>query len=326
MAETNPPVFSIITPTDRRPELLKRAINSVKSQTFSDYEHIIIDDANDPDTKIIVDKYTDEKIIFRQHTIQKGAAGAYNTGIGLANGKFIMFLDDDDEYFPTLLEKVFQYFSTIEPNIGFLWTGIMMIMDTDYGEKNIYTKIWPSGFNSVEDGLIEATTIGNGYGLCVRKECIDKIGLYDESFTMGHDADFLFRLASLYDFTVIPEALVKIHQHNSTQLTSKRNNLERLEIREKILKKHHKLLNKYPKLYNTHYKFVADLSYSLGNKFEGRRIMHDIIKRSPFNFHNMIDFLLYEITGKNASSIYRSQKLEKLRRFLKLKSKYLQEY
>ncbi len=317
------PVFSIITPTFRRPELLKRAVNSVKRQTYSDYEHIIVDDANDPDTKRIFDEVSDGKIIFHQHSIQKGAAGAYNTGIRSAKGKYILFLDDDDEYLPDFLEKMYFHFSRCDSKVGFLWTGIIMIRDTDSRETELYKKIWPSRFLSKEAGLVEATTIGNGYGLCVRKECVDMIGLYDETFVMGQDADFLIRLATRYDFGTIPEALVKIHQHNASQLTGKENNLHRLDIREKILEKHIDFLNKYSKLYNAHYKFVADLSYGLGQKSRGRKTMLSVINHEPFNFRNMIDFLLYEIFGKSASTIFRSKKMEKLRHFLRPGSKFL---
>lgn len=325
MPDINQPVFSIITPTFRRPGLLRRAINSVKNQTFSDYEHIIIDDANDPETKNIIDKLTDEKIIFNQHTSQKGAAGAYNSGIRLAIGKFLLFLDDDDEYLPDFLEKTYSHFSQCDSKVGFIWTGIIMIRDSDSGETELYKKIWPSRFTSIVLGLIEATTISNAYGLCVRKECIDSIGYYDESFAMGQDADFLIRLSGRYEFRTIPEALVKIHQHGNFQLTNKENNLQRLELREKILEKHIVFLNLYPKLYNAHYKFVAELSYGLMQKKRGRKTMLAVIKHTPFNLLNLIDLLLYETTGKNSSTIYRSDRLKKLRHFLNFRSKYVQE-
>lgn len=323
MPDTNHPVFSIITPTCRRPSLLKRAINSVKNQTYSDYEHIIIDDANDPETKTTINELHDGKIIFHQHLIPRGAAGAYNSGIKLSSGKFILFLDDDDEYLPTFLEKMFFHFSRCDSKVGFIWTGILMVRDNDSGEEKMYTKIWPSRFTVKEKGLVEATTIGNGYGLCVRRECVESIGLYDESFTMGHDADYLIRLARKYDFETIPSALVKIHQHGSFQLTSEKNNLLRLDIREKILEKHLDFLDLYPRLFNAHYKHVADLSYRLQMKTRGRQTMLNLIKHSPFQIRNLIDLIFYEVFGKDASAIYHSGKLEKLGRFLKVRSKYL---
>lgn len=311
------PDFSIITPTFRRPVLLRRAINSVKNQTFRNYEHIIIDDANDGNTGKIIDEFSDERIIFKQHDSRKGAAGAYNTGMKMANGRFIMFLDDDDEYMPTILEDISNIFFKADLNVGFLWTGIIMVLDTDERETNLYTRIWPSNFKSIEEKLIMATTIGNGYGLCIRRECVNEIGTYDESFTMGHDADFMFRLVSLFDFITIPKALVKIHQHDLSQLTGINNDPERLEMRKRILIKHENLLNKYRGLHNVHYKHVAELYYSIGKSIEGRRIMLNIISKRPFYSRFLLDFLLLETSGRNASSIYWSKGFMKLRSFFR---------
>ena len=89
------PVFSIITPTFQRSALLRRAVKSVRAQTFTDYEHIIIDDSNLPETVRIIGEFQDERIILHTHSEQKGAAGGYNSGLKLARGKYILFLDDD---------------------------------------------------------------------------------------------------------------------------------------------------------------------------------------------------------------------------------------
>lgn len=325
MPETRQPLFSIITPTFKRPELLKRAVNSVRAQTLCDYEHIIVDDAGDPATKDFIAGLADNRVCFHQHKLRRGAAGAYNTGILAAKGKFILFLDDDDEYLPELLEKLKLLFSELNQEIGFVWTGIRMVRDSDSGEKVLYSKVWPSVFTDSESGLVEATTIGNGYGLCVRKECVDSVGLYDESFTMGHDADFLIRLAMKYRFRTIPEVLVNIHVHGISQLTGKQNNAERLEIRERILERHKEFLLLHPRLFIAHHKLIAELAYGLNKKQKGRSTMKELYKISPFNPLLMLDFLMYELTGKNCSSVYRSETLKSFRSFFRFRSKYLIE-
>jgi glycosyltransferase involved in cell wall biosynthesis len=317
MPEISKPVFSIITPTFLRPSLLMRTINSVINQTFTDYEHIIIDDANDEETRNIVTGFNDKRIIFHQHTTPRGAAGAYNSGIKLSGGEYLLFLDDDDEYLPTFLEKMYLCFSNSGKNAGFVWTGISVIQDSYDGEKLLFSKVWPEKFSAKEDGLIAATTIGNGYGLCVRKSCVDVTGLYDESITMGHDADFLFRLAGRFEFQTIPEILVKIHHHGSSQLTAERNNFTRLELREKILEKHLGMLKLFPRLYYAHYKNVVDLSYSLKLKRKGRRMILEIIKYTPFRFLNFIDLIFYELTGADTISFYFRSRLRNFVQFLK---------
>jgi glycosyltransferase involved in cell wall biosynthesis len=316
-SELDKPAFSIITPTYRRPLLLKRAIISVINQTFGDYEHIIIDDANDPETELLVKGFGDKRIIFHQHKSPRGAAGGYNTGIKLSCGNFILFLDDDDEYLPPFLDKMYYHFSHSDPKVGFVWAGISRIRDTDSGEILINSKVWPSRFSEKETGLVEATAIGNNVGLCVRKRCIDTIGLYDESIIMGHDTDFLFRLAKKFDFETIPEILVKIHFHGYSQLTNEKNNLVRLELLEKILKKHQDILKEFPKLYHVHYRAVANLCYSLKLKQKGRKTLVSIIKNTPFNILYFIDILTYELFGKDTLSFYYEGRLRKFVHFLK---------
>jgi glycosyltransferase involved in cell wall biosynthesis len=321
MSEINQPVFSIITPTYRRPLLLKRAIISVINQTLGDYEHIIIDDGNDPETELIVMGFGDKRIIFRQHLSPRGAAGSYNSGIKLSRGRFILFLDDDDEYLPTFLQRMYDHISNTDPKIGFVWTGIIRVEDTNDGEKILSSKIWPPRFLKKELGLVEATSIGNGFGVCVKKECIDIIGLYDESLIMGHDTEFLFRLAGKFDFETIPEVLVKLHQHSSSRLTHERNNFVRLILREQILNRHQELLKAFPKLYNVHYRVIAWLCYNLKMRQKGRKTLLSIIKNTPFNILNFTDILTYELAGKDTISFYYDSRLRKLVRLFKSETK-----
>lgn len=311
MSELYKPVFSIVTPTCRRPLLLKRTILSVNNQTFRDYEHIIIDDAKDPETEILVKRFEDKRIIFHQHLNPRGAAGGYNTGIKLSKGRFVLFLDDDDEYLPTFLGKMYDHFLNADPKIGFVWTGVSRIEDSPNGEKLLFSRIWPSRFPIKEQGLVEATSIGNGYGVCVKRTCIDEIGLYDESLIMGHDTEFLFRLAGKFEFETIPEVLVKLHQHNSLQLTNERNNQFRLQLREKILDRHQELLKAFPELYHVHYRVVANLCYSLKLRKKGRETLLAIIRNTPFNILHITDFLTYELTGKDTIRLYFESRLRK---------------
>jgi glycosyltransferase involved in cell wall biosynthesis len=306
------PLFSIITPTCRRPLLLRRNILSVINQTFKDYEHIIIDDANDESTAGLIGEFNDSRIEFRCHSTPKGAAGSYNTGIKASRGQFILFLDDDDEYMPCFLEKMHKSFSYAGLNIGFIWPGISRIKDTESGEIFLFSIVWPSMFSTKEEGLIAATSIGNGFGVCVRRTCIDVIGLYDESLTVCEDTDFLFRLVQKFDFETIPEVLVKIHQHGNAQLTGEQNFLERIDGKEKILTRYNNFLIQYPRLYLTHYKAYADLCYKKNFKKRGRQRIFSLIKRRPLRLLNYADLISYELTGKDTANTYLGKRVRKI--------------
>ena len=311
------PLFSIITPTYRRPSLLKRTINSVLCQTFRNFEHIIIDDANDPETERVVSGFMDSRIRLYSHMTQSGAAASYNSGIKISKGSFLLFLDDDDEYLPSFLEKMNKYFLNATPDIGFFWTGFERVLDTEEGEKRLLSKIWPSSFKSREAGIVEATSIGNGYGVCIRRECIDAIGLYDETIQTGQDTEFLFRLAEKYNFETIPEVLVRLHTHSSSRLNDERNNLMRLELRERFLLKHEKLLKEFPDLYYVHYKVVARLCYALKLKQRGRKTMLEIIRNSSFRITNFSDILFFELSGKDTVTLIINSKIRNIISFVK---------
>lgn len=308
------PCFSVITPTYKRSELLKRNISSLQNQTFGDYEHIIVDDACDSATSDMVSQINDPRIIYVSHPMRQGAAASYNTGIKNSRGDFILFLDDDDEYLPAFLEKVKERFSE-EKNLDFIWTGIARIKDSDTKESLICNLKWPSKFDNREQALMAATSIGNGFGLCIRRKCIESIGLYDEGLIVGSDTDYLFRIAENNYFETIPEILVKIHQHGYSQLTDRSNDTERISGKEIILKRYDYLLNKHPRLYFTHYHAFMATCYKAGEKRKGRKAIISILKRNPLSLLTYADFVSYELTGKSFGSTVIGRKVKQAIKF-----------
>jgi glycosyltransferase involved in cell wall biosynthesis len=311
------PVFSIITPTFKRQELLKRNIKSVINQTFENYEHIIIDDANEEETAGMINSLNDSRIVLLHHENPRGAAASYNTGIRASKGEFILFLDDDDEYMPCFLKKMNERFLHSKPETGFIWTGISRIRDIESEEKILFSLTWPSHFETKEEGLVAATSIGNGFGVCIRRECLDSTGLYDESLTVSEDTDLLFRMAQRFDFETIPEVLVKIHQHGNSQLTHDNNYEARIKGKEIILNRYADFLKQNPLVYYTHYKAYADLCYKFRMRRRGRKAMFSIIWDTPLRILNFSDFFCYELSGKDTFNNSLGKKLINLRRFLK---------
>lgn len=91
------PLFSIVCTTFNRPKLLLRAVNSVLRQHFEDFELIIVNDGSTNDTSSVAKTFHDSRIVYLEHTKNKGLNAARNTGIMKAKGKLLAFLDDDDE-------------------------------------------------------------------------------------------------------------------------------------------------------------------------------------------------------------------------------------
>jgi glycosyltransferase involved in cell wall biosynthesis len=126
---------SVIIPTFNRAHLINRAIQSVLSQTYRDFELIIIDDASNDGTEETAKKiissnksFHDPQIIYIKNRVRKGGSAARNIGIKLAKGKYIAFLDDDDEWLPTKLSEQVNIMNRSNENVGAVYAGFMWMM------------------------------------------------------------------------------------------------------------------------------------------------------------------------------------------------------
>lgn len=100
------PFFSVIVPTHRRPELLRRALSSVLGQSCRDFELVVIDDAGDAATALAAAELLRPADTFLRRAGAPGPAGSRNAGLDLARGEWIVFLDDDDALMPGHLAAI----------------------------------------------------------------------------------------------------------------------------------------------------------------------------------------------------------------------------
>ena len=103
-ATSTAPRVSAVIPTYNRAHLLPRAVKSVLAQTMQDFEIIIVDDCSSDETEAVVKTFQAPRLRYVKHERRLGGADARNTGISIAVGDFIAFLDSDDEWFPAKLE------------------------------------------------------------------------------------------------------------------------------------------------------------------------------------------------------------------------------
>ncbi len=108
------PFFSVVIPTFNRAHLVTRAVESVLTQKFTDYECIVVDDGSTDDTSRVLSPYTNKiKYIYISHG---GVSTARNRGIQQAQGEWIAFLDSDDMWLPEKLAAHYEYIQA-HPNI-----------------------------------------------------------------------------------------------------------------------------------------------------------------------------------------------------------------
>jgi len=134
-------MVSIITPTYNAAEYVALMIESVQSQSYSQYEHLIIDDCSSDNTLEIVQQYInkDNRIKLIRLKQNEGAGFARNKGIEEAINRYIAFLDSDDIWHPEKLEKQIKFMTS--NNYAFTFTSYDQIdEDGKKKNKNVYTK------------------------------------------------------------------------------------------------------------------------------------------------------------------------------------------
>lgn len=204
---------SVIIPTYKRSDVLARAVNSVLKQTYNNIEIIVVDD-NDPnseyrkETELVMQNFSKYKnIIYLKHSQNKNGSAARNSGIKMSTGNYIAFLDDDDEFLPNKIDLQVKRLEELDNSWGATYTEYKQI------ENNFVmrSKINKEG-NLLIDALARNLMLGAGSNLLVRKEVIEDIGLFDESFSRNQDIEFLVRVLKKYKIACVNSYSLIIHR------------------------------------------------------------------------------------------------------------------
>lgn len=195
--------ISVIIPTHNRCDLLKNAIDSVLNQTYKDFELIIIDDASTDDTEKYINSINSDKISYIKNRISVGGSQARNIGMENANGEYIAFLDDDDEWIYNKLEKQIALFEK-DKELGLIYTGVKL----KYEDHNITYNTIPSLRGYVFNKILIKNYIGVTPSVMIKKEVINKAGNFDKSLPARQDYDFWIRICKYYKIDYVKEPLV----------------------------------------------------------------------------------------------------------------------
>jgi len=109
---------TVITATFNRARVLKRALDSVLHQDFTDWELIVVDDGSTDDTSAVVSRYDDSRIVYVTHAENRGVTAAKNTGLNHATGTWVTFLDSDDEVVIEALSTLLEVPQEVDPAIN----------------------------------------------------------------------------------------------------------------------------------------------------------------------------------------------------------------
>ncbi|NIS18110.1 MAG: glycosyltransferase [Aliifodinibius sp.] len=202
------PEVSVIIPAYNSSQYILEALDSVFEQSFKDFEVIVIDDGSTDNTKKKIDDYPHQIRYFHQEN--GGPAKARNLGIRKSEGKYIAFLDADDVWLSTKLEKQVAAFKK-DPELGMVITENSL-----FDEGGIYRTTVGKGNYLMRGDLVTNIFLKSGVvtpTVMVRREVFDKVGLFEESLRIAEDDNMWIRIASSYPITLVDEPLAKIRDH-----------------------------------------------------------------------------------------------------------------
>lgn len=223
------PKVSVVIPTYNAIAYLPATVASVLEQTYKDFELLIVDDGSSDRTVEWVSALTDPRVRLIVQENQ-GSAGARNRGITEAQGEYIAFLDADDLWNPTKLEKQVQCLEA-NPAVGLVNTWVVNMEATGTPTDQVLIS---NAEGDIWQTIAEENQIFCGSAPMVRRSCFEAVGVFDQTLRSAEDWDMWIRIASCYHFAVVKEPLVFYRQHAN----SKSNNLQRhLHHRLKVIDK-----------------------------------------------------------------------------------------
>lgn len=272
------PKISAVITTFNRANFLRKAIESVLNQTYRDFELLMLDNSSADNTEEVIKSFQDSKIRYIKHT-PLGISQARNLGVKEANGEFIAFLDDDDEWLPNKLQAELRVFDTSGRDAALVYGGFMRV-NGDGRELNTHRPVLKGAI--LEDLLWQKDPFcGSASNPILRKSVIEELGGYDERVKTGEDWELYLRLAEKYKIDFTPEVVVRIRRHSGARLGDKLHDAAELE--KMVLERHQRIFDANPKLKSFYLQKIGGKILRTGRGGEGRQYLRKAIKINKLN-------------------------------------------
>jgi glycosyltransferase involved in cell wall biosynthesis len=220
------PIISVIIPTYNRLEMIPYALRSVLLQGVEGVEIIVVDDASTEDISELLrtTEFSNVRIIRRAR--RGGAAAARNTGIKEAFGKYIAFLDSDDEWLPGKLERQLRFMQT-RPDVRLTCTAFCIVHPNTDGEPRFLDH---ATYGTSE--LAFGCGLSPGSTLLTDRSLFDEIGIFDEKMPRLEDWDWLLRATDVSLIGIVNVICANIHVGSYPMYPEVKISTERLHIQQ----------------------------------------------------------------------------------------------
>lgn len=209
---------SVIIPTYNRAETLSRAIDSALEQTVEDLEVVVVDDGSTDETSSVLAEYDDPRVRPVVHATNQGANVARNTGIDHAQGDYVAFLDSDDTWLPSKLERQLAALEDCSSDwVGVYCDSTFELSGADGRLRSTVasalatrdeTPTTEGGDELIGEILADNVQPGAGSTLLVRTDVAEEIGGFSEELDRFQDPEFCVRVLEQGKLAYVDEPLV----------------------------------------------------------------------------------------------------------------------
>ena len=176
--------FSIIIPTYKRAHAIRKAIESILHQTFQDFEVIVVDDASQDETGIIVKSIGDQRIKYIKNETNQERCISRNIGIAAASGTYICFLDSDDYHLLHHLQDLYDLIQSKEAPVAFFFTNAWDETEDEVRTERLCPDVLDSrsSANAPDNQSLTKALEVNLYSYFLRYTVTHNVGVCTEKF------------------------------------------------------------------------------------------------------------------------------------------------
>jgi glycosyltransferase involved in cell wall biosynthesis len=233
------PMFSVIIPTYNRASFVTKAVDSVLRQSFNDYEILVVDDGSTDTTTQALEQYGTRITVI--HQANSGVSAARNLGIVNANGKWIAFLDSDDEWKENYLARQLEHIRSNPNVIAFITNAINIhpggVSHTHF-QNTMLKRFGVRTFVRIKRPFRAIMNDSHWFlqSMVVRRDVLLRTGLFDTTLTIAEDLDVIARLALEGEFGFNKEVLVQIYRRTEpiSNLASARGSVQACKFFGKV--------------------------------------------------------------------------------------------
>jgi len=219
MSASSSELVSVVIPTYNCASTISRALDSVLAQDYSPLEIIVVDDGSKDRTREVVRHYADVKYLV--HPSNRGVSAARNTGITNAGGKFIAFLDADDEWFPDKISKQVRLMKSSPLKPGLVTCNSCVIgQGRKYTSTENIHRIVPAHRGRDLGGMLLKQNFMPTTTVMVRADVLENVGLFNEKLKTTEDLELWVRISFQYSIDYLSDVLARFHDRPGSLMES----------------------------------------------------------------------------------------------------------